>query len=46
MGSMTVDCRVKMEVEATDEVIGFVKGCVGIMVPQEEYDVQQLTFPN
>ena len=48
MGSMTVDCRVKMEVEATDEVIRFVKGdALESMVPQEEYDVQRAgLFPN
>ena len=43
MGSMSVDCRVKMEIEATEEVIRFasgknLEGCV----PMEEYEVQRL----
>ena len=43
MGSMSVDCRVKMEIEATEEVIRFasgknLEGCVH----KEEYEVQRL----
>ncbi len=42
MGSMSADCRGRMELEATEEAIRFLKGepCIGI-APQEEYDVQR-----
>ena len=42
MGSMSEDCRSKMEIQATEETISFLKG-KGLqrMVPQEEYYVQQ-----
>ncbi|MBF0587627.1 MAG: phosphoglycerate dehydrogenase [Magnetococcales bacterium] len=41
MGSMSEDCRARMELEATQEAIRFLKGetCIGT-VPQTEYDVQ------
>jgi len=41
MGSMSVDCRTRMEIEATEEAIRFLAGqsLLG-SVPPEEYDVQ------
>jgi len=41
MGSMSYDCRSKMEIEATEEAIRFInsENLLGL-VPQEEYDVQ------
>lgn len=43
MGSMSVDCRTKMEIQATEEVVRFLTGrpLVGL-VPASEYEVQQL----
>ena len=43
MGSMSVDCRARMEIEATEEVIRFLTGepLVG-EAPKEEYDVQRI----
>jgi D-3-phosphoglycerate dehydrogenase / 2-oxoglutarate reductase len=42
MGSMSVDCRSQMEIEATAEAVRFLAGhqLKGI-VPQEEYEIQQ-----
>ena len=42
MGSMSIDCRTKMEIEATEEAVRFLTGkpLQGI-VPLEEYDVQR-----
>jgi D-3-phosphoglycerate dehydrogenase / 2-oxoglutarate reductase len=41
MGSMSVDCRSRMEIEATEEVIRFIKqGELMNEVPQVEYDIQ------
>ena len=41
MGSMSVDCRVRMEIESTEEVIRFLMGKeLERAVPKEEYDVQ------
>ena len=41
MGSMSVDCRKRMEIEATEEVVRFLGGkALGSEVPQDEYDVQ------
>jgi len=42
MGSMSIDCRVKMEIEATEEAIRFLTGrpLEGV-VPEEEYIVQR-----
>jgi len=39
MGSMSIDCRTRMEVEATEEVVRFINN-IPLMneVPQEEYD--------
>jgi D-3-phosphoglycerate dehydrogenase len=41
MGSMSVDCRSRMEMEATEEAIGFLMGKpLEREVPQMEYDIQ------
>jgi D-3-phosphoglycerate dehydrogenase len=42
MGSMTVDCRTRMEIEATEEAVRFIKGLpLEREVPEEEYSVQR-----
>lgn len=41
MGSMSDDCRTRMEIEATEEAVRFLTGKKLVReVPQEEYDVQ------
>ncbi len=42
MGSMSIDCRTRMEIEATEEAVRFLTGrpLFGL-VPVEEYDVQR-----
>ena len=41
MGSMSVDCRTRMEIEATEEAVRFLGGQdLRSAVPREEYDVQ------
>jgi D-3-phosphoglycerate dehydrogenase len=41
MGSMTVDCRTRMEIEATEEAVRFLKGLpLEREVPEDEYEVQ------
>ena len=41
MGSMSVDCRTRMEIEATEEAVRFLTGAVlEKEVPQVEYEVQ------
>jgi D-3-phosphoglycerate dehydrogenase / 2-oxoglutarate reductase len=42
MGSMSIDCRTRMEIEATEEVIRFFneKKLLGL-VPKDEYDIQR-----
>jgi D-3-phosphoglycerate dehydrogenase len=41
MGSMSIDCRSRMEIESTEEVIRFCKGeTLQNEVPQSEYDIQ------
>ena len=41
MGSMSVDCRTRMEIEATEEAVRFLMGKeLERAVPKEEYDVQ------
>jgi D-3-phosphoglycerate dehydrogenase len=42
MGSMSIDCRTKMEIEATEEVVRFCAGksLLGL-VPKSEYDSQK-----
>jgi len=43
MGSMSADCRKRMEVESTEEVIRFLNGkMLEGVVPQNEYDVQRM----
>ena len=47
MGSMSLDCREQMEVEATDEAVRFVTGAeLKCLVPEEEYIIQELDFQN
>jgi len=42
MGSMSIDCRTKMEIEATEEVVRFFSGQpLHGSVPSGEYDVQK-----
>ena len=42
MGSMSIDCRTKMEIEATNEAVHFLlEGLQEGGVPEEEYAVQR-----
>jgi D-3-phosphoglycerate dehydrogenase len=42
MGSMSVDCRTRMEIEATEEAVRFLSGQpLRSPVPRDEYDVQR-----
>lgn len=42
MGSMSIDCRTRMEIEATEEAVRFLTGQIlQGLVPSEEYDVQR-----
>jgi len=42
MGSMSVDCRTRMEIEATEEAVRFLTGqALQGRAPPEEYDVQR-----
>ena len=42
MGSMSVDCRTRMEIEATEEIVRFFSDLeLEGEVPQDEYDVQK-----
>lgn len=42
MGSMSIDCRTRMEIEATEEVVRFLTGeKLCSLVPPAEYDVQR-----
>jgi D-3-phosphoglycerate dehydrogenase / 2-oxoglutarate reductase len=42
MGSMSIDCRARMEIEATEEAVRFLTGqTLKGLVPKEEYDVQR-----
>jgi D-3-phosphoglycerate dehydrogenase len=42
MGSMSVDCRTTMEIEATEEAVRFLTGQpLQGLVPQDEYEVQR-----
>lgn len=42
MGSMSVDCRTRMEIEATEEAVRFLTGqALQGLVPSEEYEVQR-----
>ena len=41
MGSMSVDCRDRMEIEAVEETLRFINGAkLKSEVPKEEYDSQ------
>jgi D-3-phosphoglycerate dehydrogenase len=43
MGSMSVDCRTRMEIEATEEAVRFMLGeALQSTVPTEEYDNQEI----
>jgi len=45
MGSMSIDCRTNMEIEATEEVVRFLTGkALRSEVPQSEYDIQNQSF--
>lgn len=45
MGSMSLDCRTRMEIEATEEAIRFMLGKSLLSpVPQEEYEMQKAIF--
>ena len=45
MGSMSVDCRSRMEIEATEEAVRFASGQpLTSLVPEMEYDVQRVGF--
>ena len=42
MGSMSIDCRTRMEIEATEEAVRFLTGkTLEGEVPEEEYEVQR-----
>ena len=45
MGSMSKDCRTRMEIEATEEVVRFFAGCaLENLVPNEEYELRRAEF--
>jgi D-3-phosphoglycerate dehydrogenase len=47
MGSMSVDCRTRMEIEATEDAVRFLTGqAVRSPVPRDEYDVQRQLSSN
>ena len=42
MGSMSVDCRSRMEIEATEEAVRYLRGlALECVVPLDEYAAQQ-----
>jgi len=42
MGSMSVDCRARMEIEATEEALRFISGVpLQGVVPSEEYELRK-----
>ena len=42
MGSMSIDCRTRMEIEATEEVVRFLTGKpLQGLIPSDEYDAQR-----
>jgi D-3-phosphoglycerate dehydrogenase len=42
MGSMSIDCRTRMEIEATEEAVRFLTGKpLQAIVPPHEYEVQR-----
>ena len=40
MGSMSVDCRLRMELEATQNVLAYLRGTPTQVVPESEYEMQ------
>ena len=45
MGSMSFDCRARMEIEATQEAIRFIEGKkLKSLVPENEYEVRKINF--
>jgi len=43
MGSMSIDCRTRMEIEATEEAVRFLTGkSLEGEVPEDEYNVQRM----
>jgi D-3-phosphoglycerate dehydrogenase len=43
MGSMSKDCRMRMEMEATEEALRFIKGePLRQLVPENEYMMREL----
>jgi D-3-phosphoglycerate dehydrogenase len=45
MGSMSIDCRTRMEIEATEEAVRFIKGePLQGTVPEKEFEVQRLAL--
>jgi D-3-phosphoglycerate dehydrogenase len=43
MGSMSIDCRTRMEIEAMEEAVRFITGQILVgLVPRDEYEVQRL----
>lgn len=45
MGSMTIDCRTRMEIEATEEAVRYLQNMpLKGVVPDEEYEVQKKGF--
>jgi D-3-phosphoglycerate dehydrogenase len=44
MGSMSIDCRTRMEIEATEEAVRFLTGgALEHLVPEFEYENQRKT---
>lgn len=45
MGSMSVDCRLRMELEATQNVLAYLRGTPTQVVPESEYQMQETAGP-
>jgi D-3-phosphoglycerate dehydrogenase len=44
MGSMSQDCRARMEIEATEEAVRYARGQpLKSLVPEEEYEIQKMS---
>ena len=42
MGSMSIDCRMRMELEATENVLQFLRDGAPVQaVPEDEYQIQE-----
>lgn len=41
MGSMSADCRLRMEIEATENVLQYLRGTPTQVVPDSEYQIQE-----